>query len=161
MQCVVMDADKQTAWLFSRLLYEKHIYNALSDEYKDVYKAHELLQEIEFGYRTVLGFFDDTDNFTGCVHGVLEDGIFTCHLLFKRKVNVLPLLFVCEETFKNYCREKNLPFEYIDGFIDPKNIAAVRVARRFGSVYLGKKDDVTVLHGNTKTPCLHYRKEIK
>lgn len=156
----VMDADKETAWLFSRLLYEPHIYNALSDEYKDVYMAHELLQEIEFGYRIVIGAFDDKNNFVGCVHGILQNGIYTCHILFRRKVNVLPFLLECENKFKEYCVQKDMQFNCIDGYIAPSNTAACRIAHRFGAVCMGCDFNVALRHKNIQEPCLHFRKEI-
>ena len=156
-----MEQSKQTAWMVSRLLYEPHIYHALSDEYKDVYMAHELLQEIEFGYRIVIGVFATNNNFIGCVHGVLDNGIFTCHLLFKRKINVLPLLFECEMKLKEYCSQQKIKIDFIDGFIAQSNIAACRIARKFGSVCLGKDNNTFVLHNNNKEFCWHFRKEMK
>jgi hypothetical protein len=160
MDAIILDADKKSAYQFSRLLYNKNIYDNLPDQYKDLYGAHELLQEIEFGNRIAVGFLNG-NTLMGCVHGEFENNIFTAHLMFLRKIKVVPALLYATEILKKHLAEKGKILKFIDGFIPAHNRAAVICAYRYGAKNIGITNDVTFLCNGVELPCLHFRKEIK
>lgn len=160
MDIKILEANDKTAWLFSRLFYEKHIFTALPDHWKDIWGIHGLLQEIACGNRTVVGFFDNGD-FLGCVHGVLAENIFTAHLAFKRKVNVVDCVLKATPVLKAFFADKGQNMLFIDGYICADNRAALRTARLYGANCIEKNMDLPFYWDGKKIPVWHFRKEIK
>lgn len=161
MQIFVMDADSNTSYHVSRLLYEKHIYNALPDHYRDVWGAHILLQEIEFGYRTVFGFVDDSGDLCGVVHGKVENDAFVAHLLFQRNVDVAACLLAAESVLLQYYSQHGIEVKYVEGFIPEFNRAALRTVKRYGMENLGLTCQKIFRRQGEELPTIHFRKEIK
>lgn len=139
--------------MVSRLLYEKHIYDALDDNMKDIWGVHICFSEIEDGSRMVFGCFSkDTQAFLGCAHGKIEDGYFVAHLLFKRKTKALQACFLIEETLKEYCKKSNIQLLGIKGYPAEKNLPAVNLIKKIGCVDTGILDNVFFCNGNA-VPC--------
>lgn len=151
---------RQAAYHVSELLHEKHIYDALPDEYKTLWYAHELLSEIEDGDRITILVWDG-NLCLGCGHGVLDDnGVYTCHIMFLRNVNAVKACLLCEEELKKYCREYNLKLEIIRGNIAQDNRAALRCARLFGSENKGVNVNNMMWKNGKLTPTCTMEKKV-
>jgi hypothetical protein len=154
--------DKNTTFIVSRLLYEKHVYNALDNQMRDVWGAHNVFCDIERGHRTVFGVFQkDTERFLGCVHGVFDDFIFWGHFLFKRKVDVVRAVLLCEEQCRQICKEKDIPLSAFAGMIPDSNRAAKIAASKLGYKDKGLIDGEYFYSFEQKIPCRLFKKEIK
>jgi hypothetical protein len=147
----------KAAYNVSRLLYEPHIYKALCDDYKDLYCAHILLREIEDGERIVITVYDG--NIAGCIHGTLRDGVFYCHLLFKRKVDAVKACLLCEDAFKEYCKNNKMRFYKTKGNICVLNRAAIRCAKKYGSE-IKAVGDVFMWYNGRPEKCITFEKEV-
>lgn len=142
------------------LMYKPHIYKALCNELKHLYYAHEVFREIEDGKRIVI--FTVQDNvITGCVHGVIDDGIFTVHIMFQRKVDAVDGCFLAEKAMIEYCRSNNIPFTCVRGHICAENKAALRCALRWGAENKGISDHMTFWQGEEHLPCYVVEKRVE
>lgn len=156
------EANYETAYMVSRLLYEPHIYCAISDELKDVYFAHRFLSEIESGFRLVLGVFSKAeDDFLGCVHGKVYQGEFTAHTLFKRKVDAVKGCLLCEDVLRSYCREKSIPLKVIAGYPPEHLRVAVLMNKRYGCVDCGVAEDKFFYKDGKRIACRNMRKVLE
>jgi hypothetical protein len=142
------------------LLYEKHIYNALCDEYKSLYFAHKLLREIEDGERIIM-FSAENNQINGCVHGVLQDGVYTCHIMFKRRIDAVKACLMFEEEMKIFCRKRKIDLNLIRGFIPVFNRAAIRTGKAWGAVDKGISDTEVFWRNGVPWPCHRMEKEIE
>lgn len=150
----------EAAYYVSRLMYEKHIYEALCDNYKDLYYAHRMLAEIENGIRAVL-LVRDENIVVGCIHGTWENnGDFVCHIMFKRNVDALQGCLLCEEAMKKFCREQKKPFKRIIGNIWEKNRAAIILGKRYGAK-VQKETTSFIWKNGYFLPCKTLIKEIE
>jgi hypothetical protein len=147
------------AYHVSQLMYEKHIYDALCDEYRDLFYAHRMLSEIESGERAVL-LVRQNNVVVGCIHGVWEnEGDFVCHIMFKRHVNALKACLLCEKAMKKFRKERNLPFNRIIGHIWEGNRPALALGKKYGAVDTGVSEQFIWMKGYL-LPCRKLVKEI-
>ena len=155
--------DKNTTFLVSRLLYEKHIYNALDNKMRDVWGAHDVFCEIESGKRIVLGVFSKDDKkFLGCVHGLMETPVFYGHFLFRRKVDVVKAVLLCEELCqKVYVNSGLMTLKSFAGIIPENNRAVQITAKKLGYRDNGILDGEYFYSFDKKIPCRLYVKEIR
>lgn len=154
-----LDPSEDTAYLVSRLLYEKHIYNAVDDRLHDVWYAHKFLQDIESGKTFVFGVFKD-DVFAGCATGELNGNVLTVHALFKRKIDIAKAALLIEDEIKKYCKKSSVEIKTIVGNIPEYNRAALRMANRAGYTDSGIADNVEHRKNGRIIPCRLMRKEI-
>jgi hypothetical protein len=154
-----LDSSKKTAYLVSRLLYEKHIYKAVDDRLHDVWVAHQFLQDIESGKTLVFGVFED-DTFCGCANGEIDGDVLTVHALFKRKVDVAKAALLIEKEIKKYSIESGIKIKAIIGTIPEYNRAALMMAKRAGYTDAGIAENVEHIKNGRIIPCRLMRKEI-
>lgn len=151
--------SEDTAYLVSRLLYEKHIYKAVDDRLHDLWVAHQFLQDIESGKTLVFGVFED-DTFCGCANGELNGDVFTVHALFRRKVDVAKAVWLIEKEIKKYSIESGIEIKSIIGTIPEYNRAALRMAKRAGYTDCGIAENVEHRKNGKIITCRLMRKEI-
>lgn len=157
----ILKPTPETSYIVSRLLYEKHIYDAVDDRLHDVWNAHIFLRDIERGKNLVIGVFQkESDAFLGCVVGDFYDSCFYAHLLFKRKVDVKPAVLLCEEELKRYCRDAGIALKEIIGNIPEYNRAALCMVKRSGYTDVGEAINFTHFKNGKNIPCRCMRKEI-
>jgi hypothetical protein len=153
--------DKNTTFLVSRLLYEKHIYNALDNKMRDVWGAHDVFCEIESGKRIVLGVFSKDDKkFLGCVHGLLNAPVFYGHFLFRRKVDVVKAVLLCETLCKKVYADRDMTLNAFAGVIPESNRAVQITVKKLGYRDSGILDGEYFYSFDQKIPCRLYVKEI-
>ena len=152
-----MAADKTTSYLVSRFFYLPHIYSILCDQIKDVWGAHNLLENIESGKVWVFGAFSaHDDRLAGCCYGEMENGYFVTHLLFCRKVNAVHGVDLCFQELKKYCREQNITLYGARGYIPEEFRTAKRFARKFGCQDYGIAREASFLKNNQNIPCREF-----
>jgi hypothetical protein len=154
-----LDSSKNTAYLVSRLLYEKHIYKAVDDRLHDVWVVHQFLQDIESGKTLVFGVFED-DTFCGCATGEINGSKLTVHALFKRKVDVTKAALLIEEEIIKYSISSGIVIKTIIGTIPEYNRAALMMAKRAGYTDAGIAENVEHRKNGRVIPCRLMRKEI-
>lgn len=161
-QSRILPANTETSFLFSRLLYEKHIYYALDDEMRDAWGVHRVLTEIETGSRIVLGVFNKADDsFCGCIHGLFETPEFHGHFMFKRKVNAVEAVLECEKVCETFYREKNAELKYYSNLVPVNNRAVCITAKKLGHKDMGIVDGEFFYSFGKKIPCKKFMKEVK
>lgn len=150
-----------TTYLISRLFYEKHIYNAMDDEMRDVWVCHRTLQEIENGSRLCIGVFSKKDDtFLGCAHGMIYLYDMEAHLLLKRKVNGVTAVNLCMEEILKYYKQQKLPLKSFSATVADNNRAVKTTLRKAGFIDHGiVKNEKFISHG-VVIPCRFFRKEI-
>jgi hypothetical protein len=151
--------SEDTAFMVSRLLYEKHIYKAVDDRLHDVWYAHKFLQDIESGKTLIFGVFED-DTFFGCANGELNGDVLTVHALFKRKVDVAKAALLIEEEIRKYSISAGIVIKTIIGTIPEYNRAALMMAKRAGYTDAGIAENVEHRKNGRVIPCRLMRKEI-
>ena len=157
----ILKPTPETSYIVSRLLYEKHIYDAVDDRLHDVWHAHIFFRDIERGKTLVIGVFQKESNaFLGCVIGDFFDSCFSGHILFKRKVDVKAAVLLCEEELKRYCHDAGIALREIIGNIPEYNRAALCMARKAGYMDSGEAVDFTHFKNGKVVSCRCMRKEI-
>lgn len=150
-----------TSFNFSRLFYLDHIQSTLGDVRRDVWEYHKLLENIESGDVIVFGLYSKENNsFLGSIYGTLDDGVFTAHLLLKRKVDVVKAANECTLLMKKCCSEIGEKFIKVQGFIPDCNRAAKRLAVRAGYTDCGIDETQKFCNNGEQFAVRHFVKEI-
>lgn len=162
MYAKVMPADKNTTFIISRLLYEKHIYNALDDAMRDAWGVHRFFCEIEDGCRLCIGVFSRKDNtLLGCAHGMIYPHNMMAHLFVKRGVDGAVATQMCMDECRKYYKRKHIPLYSFSAEVADNNRAIKIMLKKLGYEDKGiLKDEFFVSYG-IKIPCRFFRKEIK
>lgn len=162
MYAKILPANDETAYQFSRLMFEDHIYAGLSDELHDVYFAHRLLSDIESGDVLVMAVYKkEDDTLCGLGYGAFDGDSFIAHSMFKRKVNAVKAALLCEQILVEYCKENNIKLTAIVGYPPEHLKAAIRMNKHFGCVDMGIAENICFYKSGKKIPCRYFRKEIK
>lgn len=161
MYAKILTPSSETSYIVSRLFYEKHIYSALDDTLRDVWGVHNILTQIELGERIVIGLYTvRNDDFCGCIHGILNDGCFTAHLLIRRKVDAVLAAELCTELFKKCCQEIGTEFVKVRGFVPDNNRAIKIMAHRAGYQDCGIAVGEFFVSGGKNIPLRIFEKEV-
>lgn len=162
MYAKILPPTLETTYLISRLFYERHIYNALDDEMRDVWGCHKILREIEEGHRICIGVFRrEDDAFLGFSHGMIYPHNMEAHLLFKRKVNGVEATELCMAKCVEYYKKKKIPLTSFSGIIAENNNAVKRLLRKLGFEDKGILEKEFFFSHGEKISCRFFRKEIK
>lgn len=146
--------------MVSRLLYEKHIYNAVDDRLHDVWYAHNFLSDIEAGRVLVFGVFKKVDGcFCGCAVGEISGTDFIAHALYKRKVDVTKAALLVEDEIRKYSIGSGIEIKTIIGNIPEYNRAALRMSKQAGYTDSGEIFGTHMKNGKSIN-CRCMRKEI-
>lgn len=161
MYAKILPPDKDTTFIISRLLYEPHIYKALDDAMRDVWGAHQFLNEIEHEYRLCIGLFSNKNNaLLGCTHGIIYPHNMQAHIFLKRGVDGLTATQMCMDKCCEYYKNKNIPLKSFSGIVADNNRAVKIMLKKLGYEDGGIIENEFFISNGVKIPCRFFRKEI-